>query len=104
MKYRQILRQKAEKPDEFCTTKNDKQTPELDTHIPQGTKNKLEEKSRETSKSVNGYIPPCHDVNNLLSSVTQSAKKTTDDPVDEQSILEVKHCTTSMYKIVMSYS
>lgn len=95
MKYRQVSRQKAEKPDESCTMKNDKQT-ELDTHIPQGTnnKNKFEEKSRETGKSVNRYIPSCHDVDNLLSSVKKSAKKTIDDSVNEQSILEVKHCTT----------
>ncbi|XP_011687638.1 PREDICTED: uncharacterized protein LOC105449886 isoform X7 [Wasmannia auropunctata] len=48
---RQISRQKAEKPDEFYSTlKNDEETkPELDTHITQGTKKKLENKSQKTA-------------------------------------------------------
>ncbi|XP_071567141.1 uncharacterized protein [Temnothorax nylanderi] len=87
---RQITRQKAEKPDEFCKTKHDRQTPELDIQILQETEQHDEDKSRETGESVDGlYTPaPCHDVDNLLSSVGKSTKKT----ADKQSILEAKHC------------
>lgn len=101
MKYRQISQQKAEKPDEFYITQNDEQIPELDTPVTQGTE-KLENKSWETSKSVNDYVPACHDVNNLLSNVTKSANKMTeqDNPIDEQSILEAKHCPSNCTKLL----
>ncbi|XP_018374140.1 PREDICTED: uncharacterized protein LOC108768263 [Trachymyrmex cornetzi] len=92
---RQISRQKAEKPNEFYFTKNDEQTPELDTRITQRTE-KLENKLRETSESVNNYIPTCHDVDHLLN-VTKSANQMTDYPIDEQSILEAKYCPTLQY-------
>ncbi|XP_011647375.1 uncharacterized protein LOC105433662 [Pogonomyrmex barbatus] len=71
---RQISRQKAEKPDESYNRKNDKQTLELDTCIPQESK-KLEDKSRETSEYMNDYVLPYHDVDNLLENVTKSAKE-----------------------------
>ncbi|XP_018357292.1 PREDICTED: uncharacterized protein LOC108757310 isoform X2 [Trachymyrmex septentrionalis] len=92
---RQISRQKAEKPDEFYITKNDEQTPQLDTSITQKTE-KLENKSRETSESINDYVPACHDVDHLLN-VTKSANKMTDYSIGEQSILEAKHCPTLQY-------
>ncbi|XP_011687633.1 PREDICTED: uncharacterized protein LOC105449886 isoform X3 [Wasmannia auropunctata] len=94
---RQISRQKAEKPDEFYSTlKNDEETkPELDTHITQGTKKKLENKSQKTGENTNGYIPSRHDVNNLLSNVAKLTDKTIDYAINEQSILEAKHCPTS---------
>ncbi|KYQ49499.1 hypothetical protein ALC60_11428 [Trachymyrmex zeteki] len=100
----QISQQKAEKPDEFYITQNDEQIPELDTPVTQGTE-KLENKSWETSKSVNDYVPACHDVNNLLSNVTKSANKMTeqDNPIDEQSILEAKHCPTLQYATTERY-
>ncbi|XP_024869838.1 uncharacterized protein LOC112453350, partial [Temnothorax curvispinosus] len=86
---RQITRQKAEKPDDVCNTKHDRQTPELDIKILQETE-QHEDKSRETGESVDGLYTsaPCHDVDTLLSSVGKSTKKTT----DKQSILEAKHC------------
>lgn len=98
MKRRQTSRQKAEKPDESRTAKNDEQTPELDTRIAQGTTKKLENKLRETDESVNGCTPPCHDVDNLLSSVgklANPAKTAPDNLINEQSFLEAKHSPTS---------
>jgi len=94
------LQQKAEKPDEFCNTNNDKQVSELDTHISQETK-KLEGKSWEMDKNVDGCVPPCNDVDNLSSSVRKSMK----NPANKPSILEAKHCSSSncMYKIVLHH-
>jgi len=77
--------------------------PELDSYIAQGTR-KLEDKSQETGESVDSCMSQCHNVNNLLSSVPKSANKIVDYPINEQSILEAKHCPTSncTYKIVTS--
>lgn len=102
MKHRQISRQKAEKSDEFCNIKNHEQTPELDSHLPQEVE-KLEDKSRETAEIVDGYmVAPCHDVDNLLSSVE---KKLTKKTANERFIGKAKHCPSSncLYQITLSH-
>lgn len=90
---------------EFCNVKNNRQIPELDAHIPQGIE-KFEDKSRETDEIVDDYVPPCHDVDNSLSSVKRSTRKTADYPANERSsIVKAKHCLSNncMYKITLRH-
>jgi len=71
MRHRQISRQKAEKPDESCDTKNDKQTPEM--HVSQEIE-KPEDRLQGAIESADNYA--CYNVDKLLESVTN--KETTD--------------------------
>lgn len=76
MKYRQVSRQKAEKPDDVCNTKNDKPTSESE---------KFENKSRKIRSESVAALPPCHDV---VASVEKSTKRTDCQTANEQSSFE----------------
>ncbi|EFN70728.1 hypothetical protein EAG_06611 [Camponotus floridanus] len=84
---RQISRQKTEKPDESCDTKNDKQTPEM--HVSQEIE-KPEDRMQGAIESADNYA--CYNVNKLLESVN---KETTDCPTKEQFISEADYCKTA---------
>lgn len=87
MRHRQISRQKTEKPNESCDTKNDKQTPEV--HVSQEIE-KPEDRLQGAIESADNYA--CYNVNKLLESVTN--KETTDCPTKEQFISEADYCKT----------
>lgn len=85
-RHRQISRQKAEKPDESCDTKNGKQT-EINTHILQEI-NKPEDRLQGAIESADDYT--CNDADKLLESVTK--KGTIDCLTKKQFISEADHC------------
>ncbi|KAM0735634.1 hypothetical protein ACS0PU_010782 [Formica fusca] len=87
---RQILRQKAEKPDESCDTKNGKQTPEINTHVLQEVK-KPEDRLQGAIETADDYT--CNNADKLLESITK--KETTDCLTTKQFISEGDHCKTA---------
>ncbi|XP_067208013.1 uncharacterized protein [Linepithema humile] len=96
---RQISRDKAEKPDEACNMKNDKQMSESDTHNQQENK-KFEDNLQKIDKNVNNCTSLLHhDVDKLSESVVKLMKKTTDCLTKEQSISETNRVAANQYVI-----
>ncbi|XP_072757064.1 uncharacterized protein [Anoplolepis gracilipes] len=87
---KQASRQKAEKLDESCNIKNDKQAPEINTHVLQEI-NKSEDKSQGGIESSENYTN--YNANKLLESVTKIG--TTDCLSKEQLISEADYCKTA---------
>lgn len=85
MRHRQISRQKAEKQDESCDTKNSKQTSEL--HVSQKIE-KPEDRLQGAIESADNCT--CYNADKLLENVTN--KETTNCLTKEQFISETDHC------------
>ncbi|XP_070151127.1 uncharacterized protein [Polyergus mexicanus] len=87
---RQISRQKTEKPNESCDTKNGKQTPEINTHVLQEIK-KHEDRLQGTIETADDYT--YNNADKLLENITK--KETTDCLTTKQFISEGNHRKTA---------
>lgn len=98
MQYRQISRDKAEKPDEACYAhKNDTQKSESDARIQQEHKRFEDNLQKKTNKSMNNCASSFHHADKLSESVAKSMKGTTDRLAEEQSVLKANSCATGNY-------